>query len=189
MKTGSSNSWVPRNHFIPPAQDHNPHQPPLTPTYTSPRLPPNPPVNTKSGFKALFSRTPTRVQSSTSLHSSFSHTSTLSETISIHPYAAMIPAPVPVVSSHDSLDDEDECPVCLEPLSFSFRLPGEKPHIVPECGHALHEVRIPSSLLSSRAHPSPRPALAPYTVPLPAKFAALSPGNPTWAYVASADDR
>lgn len=35
--------------------------------------------------------------------------------------------------------DEGECPVCLEPLSFSFRLPGEKPHIVPECGHALHE--------------------------------------------------
>lgn len=38
------------------------------------------------------------------------------------------------------LDDDGECPVCLEPLSFSFRLPGEKPHIVPECGHALHEV-------------------------------------------------
>jgi len=52
----------------------------------------------------------------------------------------MLPAPIPVVSSHDGIDDEDECPVCLEPLSFSFRLPGEKPHIVPECGHALHEV-------------------------------------------------
>lgn len=49
-------------------------------------------------------------------------------------------APVPVVSNRDSNDTEDECPVCLEPLSFSFRLPGEKPHIVPECGHALHEV-------------------------------------------------
>lgn len=36
-------------------------------------------------------------------------------------------------------DVEQDCPVCLEPLSFSFRLPGEKPHIVPECGHALHE--------------------------------------------------
>lgn len=36
-------------------------------------------------------------------------------------------------------DTADTCPVCLEPLSFSFRLPGEKPHIVPECGHALHE--------------------------------------------------
>ncbi|KAG6879235.1 hypothetical protein C0992_004228 [Termitomyces sp. T32_za158] len=47
-------------------------------------------------------------------------------------------APIPVVSVRDH-DDEAECPVCLEPLSFSFRLPGEKPHIVPECGHALHE--------------------------------------------------
>ncbi|EIW58408.1 uncharacterized protein TRAVEDRAFT_64856 [Trametes versicolor FP-101664 SS1] len=51
----------------------------------------------------------------------------------------MVAAPLPVVSSHDTSDDEDECPVCLEPLSSSFRLPGEKPHIVPECGHALHE--------------------------------------------------
>lgn len=51
----------------------------------------------------------------------------------------MPPASVPVVSSHDPADDEQECPVCLEPLSFSFRLPGEKPHVVPECGHSLHE--------------------------------------------------
>jgi hypothetical protein len=57
-----------------------------------------------------------------------------------HPFAAMAHAPLPVVSSHDSSEEEEECPVCLEPLSFSFRLPGEKPHIVPECGHALHEV-------------------------------------------------
>ncbi|KAH8833007.1 Pleckstrin homology domain-containing protein [Flagelloscypha sp. PMI_526] len=50
--------------------------------------------------------------------------------------------PLPVVrNTHASeiQDDEAECPVCLEPLSFSFRLPGEKPHISPECGHALHE--------------------------------------------------
>ncbi|KIM26211.1 hypothetical protein M408DRAFT_197410 [Serendipita vermifera MAFF 305830] len=46
----------------------------------------------------------------------------------------------PPMSSHDLDADEGECPVCLEPLSFSFRLPGEKPHVVPECGHALHEV-------------------------------------------------
>jgi hypothetical protein len=56
----------------------------------------------------------------------------------------MAHAPLPVVSSHDS-EDEEDCPVCLEPLSFSFRLPGEKPHIVPECGHALHEVCFPPS--------------------------------------------
>ncbi|EIW79368.1 hypothetical protein CONPUDRAFT_138501 [Coniophora puteana RWD-64-598 SS2] len=48
----------------------------------------------------------------------------------------MPPAQTP---NTDHLDDEGECPVCLEPLSFSFRLPGEKPHVVPECGHALHE--------------------------------------------------
>ena len=57
-----------------------------------------------------------------------------------HPFASMVHAPLPVVSSHDSSEEGEECPVCLEPLSFSFRLPGEKPHIVPECGHALHEV-------------------------------------------------
>ncbi|KDQ13047.1 hypothetical protein BOTBODRAFT_33922 [Botryobasidium botryosum FD-172 SS1] len=57
-----------------------------------------------------------------------------------HPYASMPAAPQPVVASHDATEDEGECPVCLEPLSFSFRLPGEKPHIIPECGHALHEV-------------------------------------------------
>ncbi len=31
---------------------------------------------------------------------------------------------------------EVDCPVCLEPLSH--RLSGEKPHVVPVCGHALH---------------------------------------------------
>ncbi|KAF8518952.1 Pleckstrin homology domain-containing protein [Hysterangium stoloniferum] len=51
----------------------------------------------------------------------------------------MSPAPLPVVSSRNTDDNEAECPVCLEPLSFSFRLPGEKPHVVPECGHALHQ--------------------------------------------------
>jgi hypothetical protein len=55
-----------------------------------------------------------------------------------HPYSSH-DAP-PIVPSRDTMDEEAECPVCLEPLSFSFRLPGEKPHIVPECGHALHEV-------------------------------------------------
>ena len=68
-----------------------------------------------------------------------SNTTSSSSSSFSHPYAAMSPAPLPVVSSRDVDDDEEECPVCLEPLSFSFRLPGEKPHIVPECGHALHE--------------------------------------------------
>ncbi|KII87384.1 hypothetical protein PLICRDRAFT_177143 [Plicaturopsis crispa FD-325 SS-3] len=103
----------------------------------------------KSAFNSVFNRKPTRATSSNSLRSAYSastqastaNTANYSET-HLHPYAAMGPAPLPVVSNQDSADDEEECPVCLEPLSFSFRLPGEKPHIVPECGHALHEVCI-----------------------------------------------
>lgn len=46
-----------------------------------------------------------------------------------------------VVSQESSRDpDEDTCPICVESLSASYRLPGEKAHIVPECGHTLHEV-------------------------------------------------
>ncbi|WVQ73592.1 hypothetical protein IAR50_003171 [Cryptococcus sp. DSM 104548] len=38
-------------------------------------------------------------------------------------------------------DEEPDalCPVCVEPMGATYRLPGEKPPIVPECGHALHE--------------------------------------------------
>ena len=75
--------------------------------------------------------------SSASIHSSVSQQSNQGP----HPFSAMVSAPLPVVSNRGEEEDEEECPVCLEPLSFSFRLPGEKPHIVPECGHALHEVR------------------------------------------------
>ena len=42
----------------------------------------------------------------------------------------------PHASMLDTSSDEPECPVCLEPLSH--RLTGEKPHVVPQCGHALH---------------------------------------------------
>lgn len=104
-------------------------------------------------FRSVFHRLPSRVPSANSLHSSYSAASSAkrqpppsaSDFKPLHPYAAMVSAPLPVVSSHNATEEEDECPVCLEPLSFSFRLPGEKPHIVPECGHALHEVslRIP----------------------------------------------
>lgn len=56
------------------------------------------------------------------------------------PTPILIPAhQVALVSAVDKNDDE-LCPVCIESLSFTFRLPGEKPHIVPDCGHALHEV-------------------------------------------------
>ena len=70
-----------------------------------------------------------------------------------HPYAIMHIAPLPVVSNQDHVEEEEDCPVCLEPLSFSFRLPGEKPHIVPECGHALHEVREIFKVLLRRKQP------------------------------------
>jgi len=50
------------------------------------------------------------------------------------------PHQVTLVSEEDARDDRDNCPVCCESLSFTYRLPGEKPHIVPECGHSLHEV-------------------------------------------------
>lgn len=82
--------------------------------------------------RSLYSASPSPALSSSSASST-----------TIQPYS-MVSTPHHHNSVHD-MDDEGECPVCLEPLSFSFRLPGEKPHIVPECGHALHEVRITSN--------------------------------------------
>ncbi|KAI5477053.1 von Willebrand RING finger domain-containing protein [Pseudohyphozyma bogoriensis] len=49
-----------------------------------------------------------------------------------HPYGGL------VASVTTTQDDDEECPVCCEALAL--RLPGEKPHIVPSCGHRLHEV-------------------------------------------------
>ncbi|GAA5918128.1 hypothetical protein JCM6882_006353 [Rhodosporidiobolus microsporus] len=37
----------------------------------------------------------------------------------------------------DSADQEELCPICCEGL-IAFRLAGEKPHVVPVCGHRLH---------------------------------------------------
>ncbi|KAF7308563.1 hypothetical protein HMN09_00705400 [Mycena chlorophos] len=95
--------------------------------YTSPRPPPSLP---KSGFSlsAVFSgSTRTRAPSLRSVSSSISQNS--------HPYSMHAAAPLPVVSSRQ--DEEPTCPICLE--SLQLRIAGEKPHIVPECGHALHE--------------------------------------------------
>ncbi|EPQ27883.1 uncharacterized protein PFL1_04627 [Pseudozyma flocculosa PF-1] len=44
--------------------------------------------------------------------------------------------PLPGASTTFTEMAEVDCPVCLEPLSY--RLAGEKPHVVPNCGHALH---------------------------------------------------
>ncbi|KAF8809493.1 hypothetical protein BYT27DRAFT_7254619 [Phlegmacium glaucopus] len=111
-------------------------QPPLTPTFISPRLAPLPPKSFKANFHTVFRKQP-KPPSPKSTYS-VSITTSSSENHSVHPYSSYMP-PLPVVTNHSAVEDDDECPVCLEPLSFSFRLPGEKPHIVPECGHALHE--------------------------------------------------
>ncbi|KAF9006175.1 Pleckstrin homology domain-containing protein [Cyathus striatus] len=144
----SSTNWISRPHHrdapaSSPAHDHL--APPLTPSYTSPRAAPSPPGSTpkpslKAQFQTVF-RKPNKPSSLRSAYSTSTATTTSSERDNPHPYAAIVMPPIPVVSSHNAFDDEEECPVCLEPLSSSFRLPGEKPHIVPECGHALHEVR------------------------------------------------
>ncbi|KAI6041273.1 Pleckstrin homology domain-containing protein [Pisolithus marmoratus] len=127
MNATSSNDWTFRNH------------PSSSLDAGAARPPPNSPRLRKSSTLKVFHVAP----AAQSLHPSLSGSSARlvdhSASLIQHPFAPMPTAPVPVVSSHDSADDEQECPVCLEPLSFSFRLPGEKPHVVPECGHSLHE--------------------------------------------------
>lgn len=141
-----SSARSPRNQLIGhPTLDlhHSHHHHHLSPTSAYP-LPTNLPKPTKSsafrGLQSVFQRKPPdRSLSSNSLRSSYSASNaSATDSHSPHPYAAM--PPLPVVSNNEHVDDEQECPVCLEPLSFSFRLPGEKPHVVPECGHSLHEV-------------------------------------------------
>ena len=140
----SSSSWISRVR-------ETDQSPPLTPTYTTPRAAPKPPQEyssksnlTTKAFQSVFHRKQAPNNRAPSLRSAYSASSSSSENYPpnppSHPYSTMNLAPLPVVSNHDATEDEEECPVCLEPLSFSFRLPGEKPHIVPECGHALHEV-------------------------------------------------
>jgi hypothetical protein len=52
-----------------------------------------------------------------------------------HPYSSAAVAMNQSMIRDAERDEEQNCPVCLEPLSF--RLPGEKPHVVPQCGHRL----------------------------------------------------
>jgi len=169
----STNNWISRSH------PRDSPTPPLTPTYISPRLAPKPPA------KAAFRKPP-------SVHSTYSastHTSS-SENHSLHPYSSIHMAPLPVVSNHSTPDDDDECPVCLEPLSFSFRLPGEKPHIVPECGHALHEVCYPCSSfpIIFNLFSLFRPVSLPSMAPLQVSRVEPPPGNPISAFAGFADD-
>lgn len=126
-------------------------------SHSSHQLPPpiSKTASLTASFRSVLHRLPARAPSSNSLHSAFSAASSKRQPAppspqtahptdypAFHPFAAMVAGPLPVVSSHDALDNDEDCPVCLESLSFSFRLPGEKPHIVPECGHALHEVSV-----------------------------------------------
>jgi len=160
-------------------------QPPLTPSYISPRIAPKPPTSSSPFKLSLPFRKRTRAASLHSVHSA----STSSDNHPSHPYSTLHMPPIPVVSSHSVLDDDDECPVCLEPLSFSFRLPGEKPHIVPECGHALHEVSTTLSctenylIPTSRRHASPLfmvhpPAKGALFLANPISVSAVSAGGP-----------
>ncbi|KAI0793775.1 hypothetical protein C8Q74DRAFT_1244671 [Fomes fomentarius] len=150
-----SQSSTPVRHQFQLHQSDSHHHPPSPRPLLTPRASVHPNSSKASSFAAsvrsVFHRSPHHAASTNSLRSAYSASSSVKppsytsnpDTASIHPYASMAPAPLPVVSSHDASDEEEECPVCLEPLSSSFRLPGEKPHIVPECGHALHEVSLP----------------------------------------------
>ncbi|CAK5267804.1 unnamed protein product [Mycena citricolor] len=141
------------------AQGYSDHHTPklrdstLSTTFISPRKAPRPPSDVHFpetlspdsrsstpafSLSAVFNRKRNRsAPRAPSLYSTSSAATTASDR-SNHPYSMHV-APLPVVSNSEMQEEEEECPVCLEPLSFSFRLPGEKPHIVPECGHALHE--------------------------------------------------
>jgi hypothetical protein len=149
IRTGTSSS----------SDDHHSYHPPLTPTFVVPRSAPKPPSARQSSIKAfhsVFHRKQPRSDDpgNSSVHSSNSSSFSDNGPLPLS-YPAMVP-PLPVVSNKE-VHEEEDCPVCLEPLSFSFRLPGEKPHIVPECGHALHEVGIS---LSNNQHFRPMPTLS-----------------------------
>lgn len=57
-----------------------------------------------------------------------------SSSLSMRSEPSSVPSPGPVHNESNNMSAD--CPVCLEPLSY--RLAGEKPHVVPNCGHALH---------------------------------------------------
>lgn len=203
MKGSSSSGWMHRGNRdkLPHALDTadlnmpNLHHPPTTPTYTTPRFAPEPPVS--KGFKLgnVFGRRAASPAPSSSFPSASSlpPSSASLQSGNHHPYSSVGPSPVPVVSSPDALEDEEECPVCLEPLSFSFRLPGEKPHIVPECGHSLHEVSaqiFSYSAITLRAlmRLACRRASLPYMGHLQGKRDLVRHGNRILAYVVFAGD-
>ena len=170
--------------------------------YTSPRPAPKAPSITssirsvfasqrKSKGPAAHDLGPSGSTSALSLRSGdLSDSSQITSTYS-HPYSLNDGPKMPKMSSRDVAEEEAECPVCLEPLSFSFRLPGEKPHIVPECGHALHEVhRFRSSpALSVHLHHPHRRVFQQFMVPHPVSPGSERSGNPTSACAGYVGDR
>jgi len=45
-----------------------------------------------------------------------------------------------VVIAEPDVVDDDVCPVCNVSLSSEYRVRGEKPLVVAECGHEVHYV-------------------------------------------------
>jgi len=173
-----------------------------TSAYTSPRSVPNVP-SIASSIRSVFasqrkSKGPAVLglpasASTLSLRSGDLSDSQITSTYS-HSYPLNDTPKMPKAPSRDVTEEEAECPVCLEPLSFSYRLPGEKPHIVPECGHALHEVPLLSVSQYLRAKYSP-----PYRPTRRASLRSMAPrpvlphsewsGSPTSVFVGYVGDR
>lgn len=91
-----------------------------------------------SKMRAMFGRKPS-VTSTTSSSTASSNHRTISPPVSHPPaqhpkFEKSKPEPT-AVFVHDQ-DDGDNCPVCLE--DSKMRLQGEKPHVIPSCGHILH---------------------------------------------------
>ncbi|KAH9814757.1 hypothetical protein DFH28DRAFT_1167595 [Melampsora americana] len=96
------------------------------------------PHSLNSKMRAMFGRKPS-VASASSSSTSSSNPRTLpppaSRPIAPHPKSGKSKPEPTAVFVHDQ-DDGDDCPVCLEDLNM--RLRGEKPHVIPSCGHILH---------------------------------------------------
>ncbi|EGG08888.1 uncharacterized protein MELLADRAFT_115926 [Melampsora larici-populina 98AG31] len=98
------------------------------------RNPPNPVSHSlNSKMRAMFGRKPS-VTSTTSSSTASSNHPTISPPVP-HPKFENKKSEPTAVFVRDQ-DDGDDCPVCLEDLKM--RLQGEKPHVIPSCGHILH---------------------------------------------------
>lgn len=83
-------------------------------------------------------RSALRVHNATTLSSSRS-TPNLTEALKMQQTLPVPPAHQ-VTLGAEGPDDGNKCPVCHESLSAEYRLAGEKPLVVAECGHEVHYV-------------------------------------------------